>query len=117
MGGGRMERKPTPEPFVIDPNALYPLAWLRERLSGVVELPTLLDRTGLRAKRKFRDAILGSELLAALERVRPYAEDAEGKGAAVIAATRRRTVRGRGRLPKPSGKTNEDLLTSKPFEP
>ena len=112
-----METKPTPEPFVIDPNALYPLAWLRERLTGVVELPTLLDRTGLRAKRKFRDVILGSELLAALDRVRPYAEDAEQKSAAVIDTTRRRPVRGRGRLPKPSGNSPVDRLCSKPFEP
>ena len=66
----------SPEPFKIDPDTLYSMDWLRERLRGIVELPTLLDRTKLRSRRKFRDAILGSELLEALQRVEPYSSDA-----------------------------------------
>ncbi len=70
-----MNMHDTPEPFNIVPTTLYPMAWLRERLRGVVDLSTLLDRTKLRNKRKFRDAILGSELIEALARVEPYSSE------------------------------------------
>lgn len=75
--------EPTPEPFTIDAATLYPMSWLRGRLRGIVGLDTLLDRTGLRQRRRFRDALLGSELLAALERLDAYGED-EGREAEVV---------------------------------
>jgi hypothetical protein len=113
----RMDSKPTPEPFRIDDATLYPLDWLRERLRGIVELATLLDRTGLRAKRKFRDAILGSELLDALARAEPYADSGQGPVQVLEIAGRGRR-RGREKAAgKPLGNGAVARLTSKPFEP
>lgn len=68
----KQEKPPIPEPFVIEPNALYSLAWLEERLAGIVELPTFLERLKLRNERRFRDALWGREILEALERTEPY---------------------------------------------
>lgn len=64
----------TLEPFVIEPDALYPVDWLRERLHGIVELPTFLDRLGLRDKRVFRDAVFGWEVIEASRRAIPFNE-------------------------------------------
>ena len=106
-----------PEPFVIDANTIYPFAWLERRLVGIISLSTLLDRTGLRAKRKFRDAILGSELLDALARVEPYAAEAERPAALVLDAARGGRRRG-GRVERKTlGNGAVARLTSKPFEP
>ena len=54
-----------PEPFEVSPNALYPMAWLRERLRGILDLQNLLDSYGLRGNRKHRDALWGWEILEA----------------------------------------------------
>jgi hypothetical protein len=68
-----------------DPDTLYSLDELRERLAGAIELPTLLERLGLREKRIFRDALFGWEILEASRRAGPYGE--------VIEAQTARTVR------------------------
>lgn len=57
-----------------DHDALYSIEDLREMLHGVVELPTFLERLGLREKRVFRDAVWGSEILEARNRAKPYTE-------------------------------------------
>ena len=56
----------------IDPNALYSLSELEEELRGIVELPTLLDRLGLRQKRIFRNGVFGFEILEAARRAEPF---------------------------------------------
>ena len=62
------------EPFRIDPDTLYPLGWLRERLKGIVELPTLLDRLELRDRRIFKGAVWGWEILEAARKAPSFAE-------------------------------------------
>jgi hypothetical protein len=86
----------TPEPFVIQENALYSLETLRERLRGIVELPTLLERLGLRDARKFRDAVWGWEILDASRKAGTFNEAAR-PAAAVVDVGRRPMVKGRGR--------------------
>jgi hypothetical protein len=86
-----MSQNDAPEPFVINPNALYPLDWLERRLAGIITVRQLMDRTGLKQKRKFRDCVVGSELLRALEQVGPY-DEAGQPGANVVDAV----FRGRG---------------------
>ena len=56
----------------VDPNTLYSLDELREKLHGIVELPTLLDRLGVRDNRVFRDAIWGWEILDASRKAAPF---------------------------------------------
>lgn len=77
-------RSSPPEPFSVDPNALYGLEWLRERLRGIVELPTFMQRLGLRDKRIFRDAVTGREILDALAQARPFSDAGEKQGASVV---------------------------------
>ncbi|NQU41823.1 hypothetical protein HQ520_00960 [bacterium] len=48
-----------------EPNALYTLKELEERLHGLVELPTFLERLGLRDNRVFKQALWGWEILEA----------------------------------------------------
>lgn len=58
----------------IDADTLYSLDELREKLAGIVELPTLLERLGLRDRRVFRDAIFGFEILEAARQAKPFSE-------------------------------------------
>ncbi len=60
--------------FLIDPNALYSLRELEKGLRGIVELPTFIDRLGLKGRRVFRDALLGAEILRAFEVAQPYSQ-------------------------------------------
>lgn len=62
------------EPFTIESNTIYPLDWLRERMHGIVGLPTFLERLGLRERRVFRDAIWGWEIIEASQRAKPFNE-------------------------------------------
>ena len=64
-----------------DPNTLYSLAELEEQLKGVVELPTLIARLGLK-DRIFRDAVFGFEVLEKAKAAEPF--HAAGKSDAAI---------------------------------
>lgn len=57
----------------IDPDTLYRLEDLEELLRDHVELPTFLDRLGLKKDRVFRDAIWGFEILEAARKAPSYA--------------------------------------------
>jgi len=67
-----------------DPNTLYSLDELRERLTGIVELPTLLDRLGLRDRRIFKQAVWGWEVIEAARKAEPFTEAGKVDAAAVV---------------------------------
>lgn len=60
----------THEPFHIDPDTLYPLDWIEERLQGVVSVKTLFDNIGLDCAGRGRvcqNVVLGREILQAYD--------------------------------------------------
>jgi hypothetical protein len=75
-----------------DPNCLYSLDELRERLAGIVELPTLLDRLGLRDRRIFKGAVWGWEIIEASRKAGPFNEVSK-PDAAVVEMSMRPGVR------------------------
>lgn len=85
--------------FKVDPETLYSLEELREKLHGIVELPTLLKRLGLKEGRVFRDAIWGWELIEASKRSSTYGKStgslpyglSSGRGQGKTKNTRART--------------------------
>lgn len=62
-----------------DADTLYSLSELRAMLCGVVELPTLIDRLGLRTGRIFRDAVWGWEILEAAKMAGSFTPHTETK--------------------------------------
>lgn len=76
-----------------DPNTLYSLAELKERLREVVELPTFLRRLGLKDNRVFKDAVWGWEILKAARKAPVFSE--QDKPSAEIVATVCKPPRGR----------------------
>ena len=66
----------------IDPDTLDSLNELEKLLGGIVALPTLLERLGLRDGRVFRDALWGWEILEAARRTKPFGEAGEPELAA-----------------------------------
>lgn len=89
-----------------DPNTLYSLDELRERLAGIVELPTLLDRLGLRDRRVFKGAVWGWEVIEAARRAEPFSESGKVDEAAVVELmTSHGGRKGKGKKPvSPTGR-------------
>ena len=71
-----------------DPNTLYSLAELKKRLRGVTELPTFLERLGLRHNRVFRDSLWGWEILDAARKAEAFSEVGKPCGIGIIRGAR-----------------------------
>jgi len=80
--------------FKIDRDTVYSLDEARELLHGLVELDTLMERGGLKDGRKFRDALLGEELIEAWKRAKAYTQLTQS--AAVLPIGRSSGPGGRG---------------------
>ena len=63
--------------FEINPNAIYSLDELREKLDGIVSLPTLLKRLQLRESRVFKGAVFGWEIIEASHGAAKFCESAD----------------------------------------
>ena len=87
--------------FKIDPDTLYSLEDLREQLHGLVELPTLMERLGLREGRIFKGAVWGFEILKAARDAKPYNEVEQASAAVVEMARGARAARGRRPATRP----------------
>lgn len=75
-----------------DPNTLYSFVELRKLLHGVVELPTLLDRLGLR-ERVFRGALWGWEIIEAARKAEPFSASGNANMPTVMAIGTRKSNR------------------------
>lgn len=92
--------------IAFDPNTLYSVDELRHALQGTVELPTFLDRLGLRDRRVFKGAVWDWEIIEAARKADPFSETGKAEtAAAVVVDLMIRPRRGKaGKAAAPAGR-------------